>query len=98
MDVYMTAADSPDSQSEFASSPSEIDDWLDLIDYLTSEAAERNQALECELENVTVDVPMSMRQDAETANWRFDGGLTMSVGEVRVPLRDWMQYWEQSSD
>jgi len=39
-----------------------------------------------------------MRQDAETANWRFDGGLTMSVGEVRVPLRDWMQYWERSSD
>jgi len=97
MGVDMTAADS-DSQSEFATAPSEVDDWLDLIDYLTSEAAERNQALECEFEDVSVDVPMSMRQDAETANWRFDGGLTMSVGAVRVPLRDWMQYWERSSD
>ena len=93
----MTPADSS-TASEPATTPSEIDDWLDLIDYLTSEAAERNQALECELEEVSVDVPMSMQRDAKTANWRFDGGVTMSVGEVRVPLRDWMQYWERSSD
>jgi hypothetical protein len=93
----MTTADSP-GPSEPATAPGEVDDWLDLIDYLTSEAAERNQALECELENVSVDVPMRMSADAETANWRFDGGVTMSVGEVRVPLRDWMQYWERSSD
>ena len=93
----MTPADSS-TASEPATTPSEIDDWLDLIDYLTSEAAERNQALECELEEVSVDVPMRMSPDAPTANWRFDGGVTMSVGEVRVPLRDWMQYWERSSD
>ena len=93
----MTTADTPET-SEPATDPSEVDDWLDLIDYLTGEAAARNQALECELEEVSVDVPMSMREDAKTANWRFDGGLTMSVGEVRIPLRDWMQYWERSSD
>lgn len=93
----MTTADSADTP-EPATVPPEVDDWLDLIDYLTSEAAERNQALECELEDVSVDVPMRMSPDAETANWRFDGGLTMSVGEVRVPLRDWMQYWERSSE
>ena len=93
----MTTADSPEA-SEPATDPSEVDDWLDLIDYLTSEAAARNQALECELEEVSVDVPMRMSPDARTANWRFDGGVTMSVGEVRVPLRDWMQYWERSSD
>jgi len=93
----MTTADAP-TTSEPATDSSEVDDWLDLIDYLTSEAAERNQALECELEEVSVDVPMRMSPDARTANWRFDGGVTMSVGEVRVPLRDWMQYWERSSD
>jgi len=93
----MTTADSPEA-SEPATDPSEVDNWLDLIDYITGEAAARNQALECELEEVSVDVPMSMHEDAKTANWRFDGGLTMSVGEVRIPLRDWMQYWERSSD
>jgi len=41
---------------------------------------------------------MRMSTDAETANWRFDGGVTMSVGEVSVPLRDWMRYWERGSD
>jgi hypothetical protein len=94
----MTSANAPDSQPELARSPSEVDDWLDLIDYLTGEFADNDRALECELENMSVDVPMRMTSDAETANWRFDGGVTMSVGEVRVPLRDWMQYWERSSD
>lgn len=93
----MESVDSPEA-AEPATTPTEVVDWLDLIDYLTSEAADRNQALECELENVSVDVPMRMSSDARTANWRFDGGLTMSVGEVRVPLRDWMQYWERSSE
>ena len=91
MGIDMESADTPES----GVSP-DVDDWLDLIDYLTSEAADRNQALECELEEVSVDVPMSMKRDAKTANWRFDGGVTLSVGEVRVPLRDWMRYWEHS--
>lgn len=98
MRLHMDAADTPDSRSKPATARSDINNWLDLIDYLTSEAADRNQALECEFEDVSVDVPMRMSPDARTANWRFDGGLTMSVGEVRVPLRDWMQYWEQSSE
>lgn len=75
---------------------SEPESWLDLIDYLTSELAEREEVIECELEDVAVDVPMEMRRDAETARWRFDGGVKISVGEVQVPLRAWVQYWEQA--
>jgi len=92
----MTTADSPERAVEPASAPSDVDDWLSLIDYLTGEFADNDQALECELDDVSVDVPMRMSRDAETANWRFDGGVTMSVGEVRVPLRDWARYWERS--
>ncbi len=94
----MPTADAPDTASEPARSPSDVDDWLTLIDYLTGEFADNDRALECELEDVSVEVPMRMSPDAETANWRFDGGLTMSVGEVSVPLRDWMRYWERGSD
>ena len=76
--------------------PADLDNWLDLIDYLTSELAERNEAIECELEDVSVDVPMRMTPDAETARWRFDGGVRVSVGEVQVPLKAWLQYWEHA--
>ncbi len=92
----MPTADAPERTPEPASSPSDVEDWLTLIDYLTSEFADNDQVLECELEDVSVAVPMQMSPDAETANWRFDGGLTMSVGEVSVPLRDWRRYWERS--
>lgn len=91
----MTTADSPEQAAEPASSPSDVDDWLSLIDYLTGEFADNDQVLECELEDVSVDVPMRMSTDAETANWRFDGDLTVSVGEVSVPLRDWRRYWDR---
>ena len=94
----MPTADTPGQPSDPAGSPSDVDDWLTLIDYLTGEFADNDQALECELEDVSVDVPMRMSSDAETANWRFDGGVTMSVGEVSVPLRDWMRYWERGSE
>jgi hypothetical protein len=76
--------------------PADLDNWLDLIDYLTSELAEREEVIECELEGVTLDVPMQMHADADTARWRFDGGVRVSFGEVQVPLRAWLQYWEQA--
>ncbi len=85
------------THSEF-DPPPDVDNWLDLIDYLTSELAERDQTLECELEDVAIDVPMRMSPDAETAHWRFDGGVKVSVGEVRVPLREWLRYWDNRSE
>lgn len=73
-----------------------VNNWLDLIDHLTSELAEDQEALECELEEVTLDVPMRMHPDAETARWKFNGDVTVSLGEVRVPLREWREYWQNA--
>ena len=76
--------------------PADLDNWLDLIDYLTSELAEREEVIECELDDVALDVPMEMHPDAATARWRFDGGVKVRFGEVQVPLKAWLQYWEQA--
>jgi len=76
--------------------PPAVDNWLDLIDHLTGELAENEESLECELDNVTLDIPMRMSPDAETARWKFDGDVTVSLGEVRVPLREWREYWDNA--
>ena len=76
--------------------PPAVNNWLDLIDHLTGELADNEEALECELEELTLDVPMRMHPEAETARWRFNGDVTVSLGEVRVPLREWREYWENA--
>jgi len=76
--------------------PPAVNNWLDLIDHLTGELAENEEALECELDDVTLDIPMRMSTDAETARWKFDGDVTVSLGEVRVPLREWREYWDNA--
>ena len=76
--------------------PPAVDSWLDLIDYLTGELAANDEGLECELDDVTLDVPMQMHPDAETARWKFDGDVTVSLGEVHVPLREWREYWKNA--
>jgi hypothetical protein len=70
--------------------------WLDLIDHLTGELAENDESIQCELDDITVDVPMQMRPDASTARWKLDGDVTVSFGEVSVPLREWREYWENA--
>jgi len=83
-------------QFEEIDTPPDVDNWLDLIDHLTGELATNEEALECELDDVTLDVPMRMTPDAETARWKLDGGVTVSFGEVSVPLREWREYWNNA--
>ena len=77
-------------------SASDPERWLDLIDHLTGELAENDESIQCELDDITVDVPMQMRPDASTARWKLDGDVTVSFGEVSVPLREWREYWENA--
>ncbi|ERH07233.1 MAG: hypothetical protein J07HN4v3_02871 [Halonotius sp. J07HN4] len=74
----------------------DVDNWLDLIDEITGELAESDECLECKVDELTLDVPMQMSPEADTARWRFDGGVTISLGEVRVPLREWQEYWNDT--
>jgi hypothetical protein len=83
-------------QFEQTDPPPAVDSWHDLIDHLTGELADNGEALECELDDVTLDVPMRMHPDADTARWKFDGDVTVSLGEVRVPLREWREYWDNA--
>ncbi|XVH32815.1 hypothetical protein ACNS7O_06425 [Haloferacaceae archaeon DSL9] len=78
--------------------PPEIDTWLDLVDYATDELAGRDESVECTLERFEIEVPMTMSPDAETATWRFDGTVRISVGEVSVPLREWRRLWNARGD
>lgn len=89
-------ASSADASPEFEEIdvPPDVESWLDFIDYLTGELADNEESIRCELDDITLDVPMRMHPDAETARWKFDGDVTVSLGEVRVPLREWREYWE----
>jgi hypothetical protein len=86
----------PSQQFDGIDSASEPKKWLDLIDHVTGELAENDESIQCELDDITVDVPMQMRPDANTARWKLDGGLTVSFGEVSVPLREWREYWDNA--
>ena len=74
----------------------DVENWLDLIDHLTGELAENEESLKCELDDMTLDVPMRMTPESDTARWKFDGDVTVSLGEVHMPLREWHEYWENA--
>ena len=86
----------PSQQLDEIDAASDPERWLDLIDHLTGELAENDESIQCELDDITVDVPMQMRPDASTARWKLDGDVTVSFGEVSVPLREWREYWKNA--
>jgi hypothetical protein len=64
-------------------------EWLDALDDLIDESLDREEAIRLTAEELDVDVPLTFGRDAPTAQWRFDGDLTVRVEGLRASLAEW---------
>jgi hypothetical protein len=64
--------------------------WLDVADELIDESVDREESVTLTAEDLTVEVPVAFGEDADRAEWGFDGGLTVTVEGMRGSLAEWM--------
>jgi hypothetical protein len=67
--------------------------WFDTVDELLDATIDANEALECTFDDLAVDVPLRMGEEAPRARWRLDGTVRVSVEGTRGPLSEWLQWW-----
>jgi hypothetical protein len=72
--------------------------WLDVLDDVLDEAVEVEESLECRFEDLAVDVPLRMGEDAPRARWRLDGTVRVHVEGRRGPLAEWLRWWHRQVD
>ncbi|WP_101294233.1 hypothetical protein [Halegenticoccus soli] len=77
--------------------PPAADSWLDAFEEIIVTMERRPEVVECTFEDVRVDVPMGMGEEAASANWRLDGTVRVRVEEWTRPLVQWLRWWRQQT-
>jgi hypothetical protein len=72
--------------------------WFEALDELLDGAIDREEGLDCTLDDVTVDVPLQFGPDAPLARWHLDGTVRVRVEGTRGPLAEWLRWWHRLSD
>ena len=67
------------------------------IERLLDETVDRDDALQVEVDDLEVAVPLRFGDDSPRAVWGFDGSVTVSVDGIRAPLREWSELHEERS-
>ena len=70
--------------------------WLDLADELLDEGVDREESVTLDAEDLTVEVPLAFGEDAERAEWGFDGEVTVTVEGMRGSLAEWMHLFNEA--
>ncbi|MDR9445290.1 MAG: hypothetical protein RI544_03925 [Haloquadratum sp.] len=76
--------------------PSEDEDattWMDLVDTAIEEEIRRPDAIELTAEDLEVLVPMAFGADVDSAHWRFNGSVTVSVEGLSGGVGEWLRVW-----
>jgi hypothetical protein len=72
--------------------------WLRTVDDVLDAAADREEELECRLEDLTVEIPVRMGEDAERAVWGADGTVRVRFEGASGPLADWLRWWYDAAE
>jgi hypothetical protein len=70
--------------------------WLDVADELIDESVEREESITVAADDLSVDVPLSFGEDAERAQWGFDGEVTVTVDGMRGSFAEWVQLFNHA--
>jgi hypothetical protein len=68
---------------------------MDALEEMLDETVDREEQLELVAEDLRVEVPLRMGEDAPRAEWGFDGTVRVDVDGVRGPLAEWLRIWEE---
>lgn len=69
--------------------------WMDAIEEVIDASIDEEADLEATFEDMTVDVPLSYGDDAERAQWGFDGTVRVSIDGMRGNVAEWLRWWGQ---
>jgi hypothetical protein len=67
--------------------------WMDLVDTAIEEEIRRHDAIELTAEDLDVLVPMAFETKGDTAHWRFNGSVTISVEGLSGGVGEWLRVW-----
>ncbi|WP_123536513.1 hypothetical protein [Halosimplex salinum] len=70
--------------------------WLDVADELIDESVDREESVTLNAEDLTVDVPLSFGEEAQRAQWQFDGKVTVTVEGMRGSIAEWMHLFREA--
>jgi hypothetical protein len=69
--------------------------WIDMLEDLFDTAVDRQAELECELDDVEIELPLQLGTDPETAHWEIDGTLRFRVDGIGGPLAEWLRWRDE---
>ncbi|WP_277556032.1 hypothetical protein [Halobaculum limi] len=70
--------------------------WLNMLELVIDEAIEREGGIRLDTEDLRVDVPLEFGDDAERAEWGFDGSVTVETEGTRGTLAEWYHLHRES--
>lgn len=72
------------------------EEWLTLLEQMIDEGIEREGGIKLSAENLRVDVPLAFGEDADRAEWGFDGSVTVETKGTRGSLAEWFHLHHES--
>lgn len=70
--------------------------WLDVLELALDEGIEREGGITLAAEELRVDVPLAFGDDADRAEWGFDGSVTVETKGTRGSLAEWFHLHRES--
>lgn len=63
--------------------------WLNVLELVIDEGIEREGGISLSAEDLWLEVPLEFGEDAERAEWGFDGSVTVETEGTRGTLAEW---------
>ncbi|MFC7137956.1 hypothetical protein ACFQRB_18930 [Halobaculum litoreum] len=70
--------------------------WLNVLELVIDEGIEREGGVRLAADDLRVDVPLAFGDDAERAEWGFDGSVTVETKGTRGTLAEWYHLHRES--
>ncbi|UIP01402.1 hypothetical protein Hbl1158_15960 (plasmid) [Halobaculum sp. CBA1158] len=70
--------------------------WLNVLELVLDEGIEREGGIELEADDLRVEVPLAFDEDADSAEWGFDGSVTIETKGTRGTLAEWYHLHRES--
>ncbi|WP_201289507.1 hypothetical protein [Halobaculum saliterrae] len=72
------------------------EEWITLLEQMIDESIEREGGIQLSAEDLQVDVPLAFGEDADRAEWGFDGSVTVETKGTRGSLAEWFHLHHES--
>lgn len=70
--------------------------WLDVLELAIDEGIEREGGITLSADDLRIEVPLAFGDDADRAEWGFDGSVTVETEGTRGTLAEWYHLHRES--